>query len=161
VKASYVLRQHRPGDIGSVIHLHGKLYAQEYGWDEQFEAVVAEIAAKFLRKYDPTCERCWIAELDGQVVGSVFLVKQSKRVAKLRLLVVDPRARGLGIGERLVSECVSFARQAGYRKITLWTNRILTAARHIYKKAGFCIVSEEPHHAYGHHLIAETWELRL
>jgi N-acetylglutamate synthase-like GNAT family acetyltransferase len=161
VKASYLLRQHGPGDIGSVIHLHGKLYAQELGWNEQFEAVVAEIAAKFLRNYDPACERCWIAELDGQVVGSVFLVKQSKRVARLRLLLVDPKARGLGLGERLVSECVSFARQAGYRKITLWTNRILSAARHIYKKAGFCKVSEEPHHAYGHHLIGETWELRL
>ena len=156
-----MLRQHGPGDIGSVIHLHGKLYAQEYGWDEQFEAVVAEIAAKFLRNYDPTCERCWIAELDGQVAGSVFLVKQSKRVARLRLLLVDPKARGLGLGERLVGECISFARQAGYRKITLWTNRILSAARHIYGKSGFCRVSEEAHHSYGHDLIGETWELRL
>lgn len=144
-----------------MIQLHGSLYAREYGWDEQFEALVAEIAAKFLRRYDPARERCWIAEMDGQVVGSVFLVKQSKRVAKLRLLLVDPRARGLGIGGRLVSECISFARQAGYRKMTLWTNSILDAARHIYSNAGFRKVGEEAHHDFGRDLVSETWELRL
>jgi len=160
-KAPYLLRPHQPGDIGWVIGRHGAIYAQEYGWDETFEALVAEIAAKFLRNFDPKLERCWIAEKDGENVGSVFLVKQSKTTAKLRLLIVDPKARGLGIGARLVDECVRFARMAGYRKVTLWTNSVLHAARHIYQTVGFTLAREEPHHSFGHDLVGQYWKLTL
>jgi DNA-binding MarR family transcriptional regulator/N-acetylglutamate synthase-like GNAT family acetyltransferase len=160
-KAPYLLRPHQPGDMGWVVHLHGMLYAQEYGWDETFEALVAGIVAKFIPNFDPKRERCWIAEMEGEIVGSVFLVKDTETVSKLRLLLVHPKARGLGMGRRMVSECLRFARQAGYRKTVLWTNNVLLAARHIYESMGFKLVLEEPHHSFGHDLVGETWELEL
>jgi DNA-binding MarR family transcriptional regulator/N-acetylglutamate synthase-like GNAT family acetyltransferase len=160
-KVPYLLRPHRAGDMGWIIHRHGVLYAEEYGWDETFEALVAEIAAKFIRRFNPKRERCWIAEREGEVVGSVFLVEKSKTVGQLRLMYVEPTARGLGIGSRLTDECVRFARQVAYRKVVLWTNSVLLAARHIYEKAGFRLVHSEPHHSFGHDLIGETWELEL
>jgi DNA-binding MarR family transcriptional regulator/GNAT superfamily N-acetyltransferase len=160
-KTPYLLRPHQPGDMGWVIGRHGALYAQEYGWDDTFEALVAEIAAKFLRDFDAKRERCWIAEKDGENVGSVFVVKKSASVAQLRLLLVDPKARGLGIGHRLVGECIGFARRAGYRKLMLWTNDILHAARRIYEAEGFRLVKEEPHHSFGKDLVGQFWELRL
>jgi DNA-binding MarR family transcriptional regulator/GNAT superfamily N-acetyltransferase len=160
-RVPYLLRPHQPGDMGWVVYRHGALYAQEYGWDETFEALVAEIVAKFIQHFDPKWEHCWLAEINGEVVGSVFLVKQSNEVAKLRLLYVEPKARGLGIGARLVDECIRFARRTGYQKMTLWTNSILTAARAIYIKAGFQLVHSEAHHSFGHDLVGETWELTL
>jgi DNA-binding MarR family transcriptional regulator/N-acetylglutamate synthase-like GNAT family acetyltransferase len=160
-KLPYLLRPHQAGDIGWVVAVHGAVYAREYGWDGTFEALVAEIGAKFLRNFDPKLERCWIAERDGENVGSVFLVKQTKSIAKLRLLIVDPKARGLGIGARLVGECIRFAGRAGYRKLTLWTNSVLDAARHIYEAEGFTLVREEPHRSFGHDLVGQYWELKL
>jgi DNA-binding MarR family transcriptional regulator/GNAT superfamily N-acetyltransferase len=160
-QVAFLLRPPHAGDLGWVVQSNGALYAQEYGWDESYEALVAQIVADFVKNYDAKKERCWIAERDGQNVGSVFLVKESDQVAKLRLLIVDPKARGFGIGKRLVDECTRFARQAGYKKITLWTNSVLVAARTIYQKAGYKLVKEEKHHSFGHDLVGETWELDL
>jgi DNA-binding MarR family transcriptional regulator/GNAT superfamily N-acetyltransferase len=160
-RAPYILRPPAPGDMGWVVSRHGALYADEYGFDEAFEALVAEIVAKFVQDFDGKRERCWIAERDGENVGSVFVVAQSATVAKLRLLLVEPKARGLGIGARLVDEVLRFARQAGYRKITLWTQSNLTAARAIYQKAGFRLAKTERHHSFGHDLVGEYWERKL
>jgi DNA-binding MarR family transcriptional regulator/GNAT superfamily N-acetyltransferase len=157
----YLLRPHQIGDMGWVVSRHGALYAQEYQWNMEFEALVAEIVAAFIRNFDARRERCWIAEIDGAPVGSVFLVKQSDAAAKLRLLLVDPQARGLGIGARLVAECIRFARRSGYRTLTLWTNGVLVSARRIYQAAGFRLVAEEKHHSFGHDLVGQNWELEL
>ena len=158
---SWLLRPPEPGDIGGVIHRHGALYAEEYGWDETFEALVGEIAARFIANFDAKRERCWIAERDGEIVGSVFLVKHDEAVAQLRLLYVEPKARRLGIGRRLVAECLRFAGRAGYRKVILWTNDVLVSARRIYEAAGFWLVREEPHHSFGHDLVGQYWEFDL
>jgi GNAT superfamily N-acetyltransferase len=156
-----MLRGPRPGDMGWVALSHGALYAVEYGFDASFEGLVAKITAEFLASFDASRERCWIADIDGAPVGSVFLVKHSDDVAKLRLLLVDPAGRGQGLGQRLVGECIGFARAHGYRKITLWTQSVLLAARKIYQDAGFALVATEPHRSFGQSLIGETWELEL
>ncbi|RUX07438.1 GNAT family N-acetyltransferase [Mesorhizobium sp. M00.F.Ca.ET.151.01.1.1] len=160
-RVPYILRPLEVGDIGWVTRRQGMLYAQDYGWDETYEALVAEILGEFVKKFDPKWERGWIAEREGEVVGSVFVVRKSDQVAKLRLLYVEPSARGLGIGKRLVEECIGFARARGYKTLTLWTNDILTAARHIYQAAGFKLTEEEPHHSFGKDLVGQNWDLEL
>lgn len=157
-----VIRPHRPGDLGWIVSMHGSVYAEEYGWDISFEALVAGVAKEFIEKFDARHEACWIAEVDGRRVGSVCLVRKSATVGKLRLLIVDPSARGLKVGTRLVDECLRFARRVGYRKVTLWTNNVLDAARHIYEQAGFVKVETGPvEHVFGQDLVFETWELTL
>jgi DNA-binding MarR family transcriptional regulator/GNAT superfamily N-acetyltransferase len=159
--APIMLRGHRPGDVGWVVQRHGEIYAREYDWNEEFEALVADIAAKFIRDLDPDRERCWIAERDGVRLGCIFLVAQDKTTAKLRLLLVEPEARGAGLGKRLIEECITFARGAGYRRIVLWTQSNLDAARHLYTNAGFRKTAEENHRSFGKDLVAETWTLKL
>lgn len=156
-----ILRDPAPGDIGWVVQQHGEIYAREYGWDSSFEALVAQIAGEFLLKFQPEWERCWIAELHGERMGSIFVVRKSASVAQLRLLILSPAARGLGLGGKLVDECIAFARRKGYKKMVLWTNSDLVAARAIYAKRGFQLVKSEPHESYGKQLVGETWEMKL
>jgi DNA-binding MarR family transcriptional regulator/GNAT superfamily N-acetyltransferase len=158
---SFILRDPEPGDMGWVTYRHGAIYAEEYGWDASFEALVAQIVSDFITHYNPARERCWIAEMDREIIGSVFVVQASQDTAKLRLLLVEAKARGLGLGTRLVEECIRFARRSGYNKLTLWTNSVLVEARHIYQKTGFKIVAQEEHHSFGKDLVSETWELDL
>jgi DNA-binding MarR family transcriptional regulator/GNAT superfamily N-acetyltransferase len=160
-QSDIILRQPRPGDLGWVVARHAKLYAREYGWADNFEGLCAQIAADFAGKYDPKYDRGWIAEMDGQNVGSVFLVKETEAVARLRLLLVDPIARGRGLGTRLTDECIRFARQCGYRSITLWTHSVLTAARHLYERAGFRLTSSEARRNFGQDVVSEHWDLAL
>jgi DNA-binding MarR family transcriptional regulator/GNAT superfamily N-acetyltransferase len=156
-----VLRTHKPGDIGWVVKRHGEIYAQEYGWNEEFEALIAELCANFIRKLNPARERCWIAARGSERLGCVFLVEESKTVARLRMLLVEPSARGLGIGTKLVDECLGFARVTGYRKMVLWTNDVLAAARRRYEAVGFRLVKEERHQSFGQKLVGQHWELEL
>jgi DNA-binding MarR family transcriptional regulator/GNAT superfamily N-acetyltransferase len=157
----YIIRTHRIGDISWIAYRHAVLYSQEYGWNQGFERLVLEIVASFLKNYDSGTERCWVAERSGEILGCVFLVKRSKRIAQLRLLLVEPSARGLGIGKRLVEECIRFARETGYKKIVLWTHDNLTAARAIYQKAGFQLTATASHEDFGPRVTSETWELKL
>lgn len=156
-----ILRDPQPGDMGWVVQQHGEIYAREYGWNGEFEALVADIAGRYLKNYQPGWEKCWIAEIDGERVGAVFVVRKSATVAQLRMLILAPGARGLGLGGRLTDECLAFARTKGYKKMVLWTNSLLEAARAIYAKRGFVLTHSEPHHSFGHDLVGETWELRL
>lgn len=158
---AFVLRDPVPGDFGWVVQAHGAFYTREFGWDNTFEGLVAGIVSDYLKNHDAAMERCWIAEQDGENVGAVFCVKHSASVAKLRLLILDPRARGLGLGRRLVEECIDFARDRGYSKLVLWTQSNLAAARAIYVKAGFKLVGAEPNRAFGVDLVSETWEMDL
>ncbi len=160
-KGEVTLRRHRPGDLGWVVQAHGRLYFEEYGWDERFEALVAGIASGIVKAFDPARERVWIAEMDGEPVGSVFCVKAGARTAKLRLLLVDPKARNSGLGKRLTAECIAFARAKGYRKLVLWTQSSLAAARHIYQAAGFRLTKEYRHREFGYDLTGEYWQLNL
>jgi DNA-binding MarR family transcriptional regulator/N-acetylglutamate synthase-like GNAT family acetyltransferase len=160
-RSGYTLRAPRPGDFGWIVKRHAELYAQEYGWNEPFEGVCAQIVADFVNKFDAKRERCWIAEMNGENVGCIFLAQDSPAVARIRLLLVDPKARGLGLGVRLTDECIRFARSAGYKKITLWTHSVLTAARHIYQKAGFKLMRSEPHKSWGPAVVSEYWDLEL
>jgi DNA-binding MarR family transcriptional regulator/GNAT superfamily N-acetyltransferase len=160
-KGEITLRAHRPGDMGWVVERHGVLYQQEYGWGALFEALVADIVAKFLRDFDEKREHCWIAERDGERIGSVFVVKEGRDTAKLRLLLIEPGVRGEGLGKRLVRQCIDFARRKGYRKLVLWTHDNLTAARAIYTKLGFRLVKSEAHRQFGVPVVGEFWELEL
>jgi DNA-binding MarR family transcriptional regulator/predicted N-acetyltransferase YhbS len=160
-KPEIVLREPRPGDLGWVVARHATLYAEEYGWGGNFEGLCAQIVADFVAKHDPARERCWIAEMDGENVGSVFLVKDSDKVARIRLLLVDPVARGRGVGMQLTEECLRFAKACGYRSITLWTHGVLTAARHIYGKCGFTLTSSEKRKSFGKQVVSEIWDLKL
>lgn len=159
--AAFVLRPFAAGDYGWVVHRHGVLYAQEYGWDETFEALVARIVADYIDRHDPRHENAWIAESDGEPVGCVFCVKKSDTVAQLRLLLVEPRARGAGLGTRLVQECMRFARRVGYNEMMLWTNDVLADARRLYERVGFRLVEEERHHSFGHDLVGQNWSVVL
>jgi N-acetylglutamate synthase-like GNAT family acetyltransferase len=158
---SYLLRRHKPGDMGWLVYRHGVIGWKEQGFDERFEVFVANIISKFIQHHDPRRERCWIVEMRKEVVGCVFLIKKSETIAQLRLLLIEPKARGLGIGARLVKECVTFARRAGYRKIVLGTDNAALAARHIYQRAGFRLIRQKPHNFFGQDLIEETWQLVL
>jgi GNAT superfamily N-acetyltransferase len=155
------LRPHRVGDMGWIVHRQAVLYAEEYGWDASYEALILDITGRFLHNFKPDREHCWVAELGGDIAGSVFLVEASAEVAKLRLLYVEPLARGRGLGRRLVDECIAFARAKGYRRLELWTNDVLVSARRIYAAAGFQLIAQEPHHSFGHDLVGQTWALDL